>query len=80
MERRLQKQWVTFAKAMALEKCSKAQRTDMRRAFMGGAASMLDVTTRLGEPGTPEHRGVQILEELHDELRHFANDLKTGKA
>jgi hypothetical protein len=47
---------------------------------MGGAASMLDVTTRLGEPGTPEHRGVQILEELHDELRHFANDLKTGKA
>jgi hypothetical protein len=48
-----------------------SQLLETRRAFYSGAATVLGIAIRIGEPDIGEERGVEILESLRAEMGRF---------
>lgn len=79
---RIAEQWDDFARALELHKTSPVQRQEMRRAFYGGAWALYNLQMNEvsvhGDDATPED--LQMMADLDQELREFAENVKGGRA
>ena len=64
-----------FARVMGLQRAGRAQRTDMRMAFYGGASVMLTLMTAIAAEGESNDVGVTRIEMLEAELAEFVRSL-----
>jgi hypothetical protein len=79
--RTLAQQWDDFELLVGIYKTSAIQRSEMRRAFYAGAASIIDAMMVGLEPGTePTDTDLQYITDLTDEMRQFGRDIAAGKA
>lgn len=79
--RSLAETWTEFERAVMPKGAPKEQHVEMRRAFYGGAASMLSlVSGGLDADTEPTDLDVAYLESIHQELATFANDIARGTA
>jgi biotin synthase-like enzyme len=80
--RMVAEKWDEFARAAFRGRhIQSMQRREMRRAFYAGADSVLfGVVVALTPDREPTDQDVQLLEDLHDELREFAQLMKEGRA
>jgi hypothetical protein len=77
----MEKQWQMFEKMVLPENCDAIQRQEMRRAFYAGASALFSgVLAALsgGDEATPAD--MQIVEDLHNELRQFGQAVVEGRA
>lgn len=76
----LAKEWVSFAKAIQLDRCGETQQREMRRGFYAGAASfysaMMGNVDHSTHPDTVTDRDVKIMEWLTGELDDYAKELE----
>lgn len=71
--------WTSFEEAL-LKGAPEIQRTEMRRAFYGGAFSILAIClTVVGDPDVPDEDSVKLLDRLHKECMAFARRVREGK-
>lgn len=68
------------AKILAPMNVSETQYMETRRAFYAGSFCMLMACQRLGEASISEDAGVDYLQARHDEIIHFYEDVKAGRA
>jgi hypothetical protein len=82
MKRQLMaEQWDQFARALRLENCSLTEQRDMRRAFYAGAeAILIRVLKALAPESEPTNADIQLMEDLYQELRDFAAQVKARRA
>ena len=73
-------QWELFEKAVMPTGAPDIQRQEMRRAFYGGAESLLRLQWVVGDGSISEDAGVAIIEGWHDECLRFAEDMAKGRA
>ena len=74
-------QWDEFARRVLPVGCSVLQRTETRRAFYAGAQSILfRVITAFAPDAEPTAEDIQIMEDLHQELRDFGKLIQEGRA
>jgi hypothetical protein len=74
-------QWNQFAEKVLPSTVSSFQRREMRRAFYAGAESILFRVIQAFAPDSePTDGDLQIMEDLDQELKDFAQDVKEGKA
>ncbi len=68
-------QWNEFARQVLPPNCSSIQRQEMRCAFYAGAESILFRVISAFAPETePTEEDLQIVEDVHQELRDFAKE------
>lgn len=73
--------WTEFASHVMPADVGDVQRTEMRRSFFAGAWAALDsVTQAADESGDDEEAGAEMLGELIEECRAFAEEVRQGKA
>ncbi|HZT29697.1 MAG TPA: hypothetical protein VFA33_07440 [Bryobacteraceae bacterium] len=78
---RMAEQWDQFARAVLPPGVSEIQRREMRRAFYAGAESILfRVIQAFAPESEPTDADLQIMEDLHQELRDFGEMVKQGRA
>lgn len=76
----LAEQWDSFARAVLPLKCPPTQRQEMRRAFYAGAESILfRVIQSFSPESEPTDADLKIMEDLDQELKDFAKDVKAGR-
>lgn len=63
-----------------IERASKVQLRETRRAFYAGASHVLAVLFDLGDDAVSEDDGAKVLEALTQEYKNFAIDVKNGRA
>jgi hypothetical protein len=84
MPRRLlmAEQWDQFSRALGLENTSPTQQREMKRAFYGGAESiMFRVVIPTLSPGRDvTEADLQVMRDLDSELREFSEAVKKGLA
>jgi hypothetical protein len=74
-------QWDQFARAILPPGVGPVQRQEMRRAFYAGAESILFRVIQAFAPETePTAADMQIMSDLVQELRDFADQVKQGRA
>jgi hypothetical protein len=74
-------QWDQFARAVLQPGTSAIQRQEMRRAFYAGAESILfRVIQSFAPESEPTEADLQIMEDLDQELKDFAQAVKDGRA
>jgi hypothetical protein len=72
--------WTSFEDAILPKGAPEIQRIEMRRAFYGGAFSILATClTVVGDPAVPDEEGVKLLDRLHKECMAFARRVGAGK-
>lgn len=77
----LAEDWTTFSrKILDPIHASVVQRTEMRRAFYAGAASMFELFMQVTPDHVSEDQGVDLLNRLTAELEQFGKDLQVGRA
>lgn len=76
----LAREWASFAKAVLDPiNAGATQRQEMRRAFYAGAATMFDTITNLAGPTDEDDDvGAARVEQVHQELRRYAESLRAG--
>ena len=78
----LAREWANFAK-LVLDpiNAGAVQRQEMRRAWYAGAATMFDTMTNLAGPSDEnDDVGAARVEQVHQELRRYAEAMRTGHA
>lgn len=75
---RLRNELESFTRDVIPQNCSEVQYTEMRRAFMGGASSMLAIMGELTSVG--REQAFQEIEKLMDELGEFLDAVQKGEA
>jgi hypothetical protein len=55
------------------------QRSQLKMAFYAGAAVIMEINQRIGEPDISEDGGVRILHAIDEELRQFVVDIQHRK-
>jgi hypothetical protein len=74
-------QWDDFSLRVGLYNVSPIQRQEMRRAFYGGAASILSsLVMGLDEDHEPTEEDMEYISSLHQEMSQFGKDLQAGRA
>jgi hypothetical protein len=74
-------QWNEFARQVLPPACGMIQRQEMRRAFYAGAESILfRVIQAFAPENEPTDADLQIMQDVSDELKDFATDVKEGRA
>jgi len=78
----LAREWAKFAKLILDPiNAGQTQRTEMRRAFYAGAATMFDTMTNLvGPSDESDDIGIARIEQVHQELKRYAEAMRTGHA
>jgi hypothetical protein len=76
----LDEAWQEFARAVLPRDASAVQRQEMRRAFYGGAFSVLTLMAALGDDSVSEDQGVKVLDQLHRECHAFNGMVRRGRA
>jgi hypothetical protein len=78
----LAREWAAFARRVLDPiNAGQVQRTEMRRAWYAGAATMFDTITNLAGPNDEDDAvGAARVEQVHQELRRFGEALKAGRA
>jgi hypothetical protein len=78
----LRKAWESFNDICIHKDASQVQRDDMKKAFFGGAVTVLTtlMTIATGEKDLPDEVGAQIIEEMHIEAMQFAMGLPDNGA
>jgi hypothetical protein len=77
----IQEQWNGFARAVLPSDASAVQRTEMRRAFYGGAHALLClVMNSLAPEAEPTPEDLRFIADLHQELEDFKDRVKQGRA
>ena len=77
---RIAKVWAQFHEKL-LVGAGPVQIQEMRRAFYAGAEIMLNTILRGLSPGTEaEDTDLKMMDELHQELVEFVEDIKNGRA
>lgn len=82
MKRQLMaEQWDQFARAVLPADAPPIQKQEMRRAFYAGAESILfRVITSFAPDAEPTAEDVQMMANLDQELKDFAQLVKSGRA
>ena len=82
MKRQLMaEQWDQFSRSVLPRDAPQVQRTEMRRAFYAGAQSILfRVIQALTPESEPTDKDVDLLQDVHDELKEFAKLVEQGRA
>lgn len=82
IKRRLMaEQWDAFAKALDLHQFGLTQQREMRRAFYAGAESILfRIIQSFAPESEPTDADLQIMVDLDQELKDFAQMVKQGRA
>lgn len=78
----LAREWTSFAR-MILDPVNAGalQRQEMRRAWYAGAVMMFDLMSNLAGPSDePDEVGAARVEQVHQELRQYAEALMSGHA
>jgi hypothetical protein len=72
----IEQSWQSFHKQLfsGIE-IGEVQLNEMRKAFFGGAVTVLSIADRIGEDSVSEEEGCRILEALHIEVLEFAQSL-----
>lgn len=74
-------EWDRFARRVLPVNCSHIQRTEMRRAFYGGAQAILfRVIATFAPEGEPTDADIQLMAGVDQELKDFAKDVLEGRA
>lgn len=76
----IKQEWQDFCREVFTGNEGEIQRTEMRRAFYAGAATMLDVYVGIAQDNVSEHEAVTALENITAELAAFGVDISNGKA
>ncbi len=63
--------WALFEKNVLPKNAPPIQRTEMRKAYYGGAMAVLNALERIGEPDIGEQQGVEFLSMLKNEIIEF---------
>ncbi|MDE1138177.1 MAG: hypothetical protein PW999_00690 [Paraburkholderia tropica] len=69
--RTISEKWASFERAVLPSDCSDVQRSEMRKAFYAGAASLLALTDEIASIPN-EDACIAILRGLHEEVQAFA--------
>ena len=81
MKDRIEKKWLEFSGMVMPEEAGQTQRTEMRRSFYAGAASLFETITRSLTPGQePTDEDIAMLQGVHDELKAYFEALRRGEA
>ena len=77
----LAQQWQSFELATGVAVTAPIQRQEMRRAFYGGAAALLDAMM-LGftDDTEPTEADMQYMDSIAKELKKFGEDVAAGRA
>jgi hypothetical protein len=70
--RTIQEHWDSFEKAVLPKDASPIQVQETRRAFYGGAQSMIFALMEMGDSDVSEEAGANILEGYNQELSEFS--------
>jgi hypothetical protein len=74
-------QWDEFELLTGVFRTSSIQRSEMRRAFYAGAASIFDAMIMSLDPGQEATEAdLQYLTDLTNEMTNFGRDIAAGKA
>lgn len=65
--------WEKFVIDVLPKDAPAVQRVEMRRAFYAGAASLLNIQTKIADDDVSMDAGVMILEGIHQELLSFTD-------
>jgi hypothetical protein len=77
----LANQWTTFELKTGVANTSDIQRQEMRRAFYGGAASLMDaMMLGFSEDSEPTEEDLQYMDSIAKELKKFGEDIAAGRA
>jgi len=77
----ISEQWDDFSLRVGLYNVSSIQRQEMRRAFYGGAASILAaLVTELDDNREPTEADMEYISSLHREIGKYGEDLRAGNA
>lgn len=68
---RLREAWESFEREVVPREAGEVQRTEMRRAFYGGAWAVLCAAYGIGDESVSEEQGVEILAGLIRECETF---------
>jgi hypothetical protein len=73
--------WSSFEQSIFGPEVGAVQRREMRRAFYAGANVLLGTIVAMLEPGEQETEAdLQRMDDLNNELKRFAEDLREGRA
>lgn len=74
-------EWNKFSAAIGLAQAGELQRTEMRRAFYGGAtAAFYGIMLSLGHEPEATEADLDTMSGVDRELKEFAEKLKAGQA
>lgn len=70
--------WATYMARVVPPGAPPTQIIETRRAFYGGAAYLMGILDVISEHDVSEDSGVDILEQIHEELRAYVKTIGTA--
>lgn len=78
--KRLEREWGIYSSLIPTS-ASATQVRETKRAFYGGAQTLLAIIMKALDPGTePTDADLRMMDELHQELQDFVAEIKAGRA
>lgn len=78
--RTIEQYWNIFEACVIPQRAGPVQRSEMRKAFYAGVATMMEVNQALGSGDYSEDAGVSELEKIELQLSEFIDALSDGNA
>lgn len=72
--------WLTYMDGVIPKDAGNTQLLECKRAFLGGALTVLTAVERIGEDDISEDVGVEIFEELRKDVQRLYDDMIAGRA
>lgn len=80
MVKRIEKEWALYSTLIPMG-AAESQVRETKRAFYGGAQTLLAIIMRMLDPGTePTEADLRKMDEIDRELRDFLEQVKRGAA
>lgn len=76
----IEQEWQTLCSGIFNGDEPEIQRSEMKRAFYSGAASVLGIYVRIGEADVSEDQAITVIEQIAAELGAFGEAISNGKA